>query len=93
MTHLRRALQLQPSPFAHNNLGLALAVRGDAEAAGHFRRAIEMHPGFVEPHLNLALELANQGDPAQALGFVRRSLQIARDTGQPGAVRAARDRT
>ena len=77
VTHLRRALQLQPSPFAHNNLGLALAVLGDAEAAGHFRRAIEMHPGFVEPHLNLALELANRGDLAQALGFVRQSLRIA----------------
>jgi tetratricopeptide (TPR) repeat protein/2-polyprenyl-3-methyl-5-hydroxy-6-metoxy-1,4-benzoquinol methylase len=77
VTHLRRALQLQPSPFAHNNLGLALAALGDREAAGHFRRAIEMHPGFVEPHLNLALELANQGDFAQALGLVRRSLRIA----------------
>ena len=75
--HLRRALQLQPSPFAHNNLGLALAVLGDAEAAGHFRRAIEMHPTFVEPYLNLALELANQGDFEQAFSFVRRSLQIA----------------
>jgi len=75
--HLRRALQLQPSPFAHNNLGLALAVLGDSEAAGHFHRAIEMHPAFVEPHLNLALELANRGDLAQALSFVQRSLQIA----------------
>ena len=77
VTHLRRALQLQPSPFAHNNLGLALAVLGDTEAAAHFRRAIEMHPSFVEPYLNLALELANQGDLAQAFSFVRRSLQIA----------------
>ena len=77
VTHLRRALALQPSPFAHNNLGLALAVLGDAEAAGHFRRAIEMHPGFVEPYMNLALELANRGDLAQALGFVRQSLRIA----------------
>ena len=77
VTHLRRALDLQPSPFVHNNLGLALAVLGDAEAAGHFRRAIEMHPGFVEPYMNLALELANRGDFAQALGFVRQSLRIA----------------
>lgn len=77
VTHLRRALQLQPTPFAHNNLGLALAVLGDSEAAGHFRRAIEMHPAFVEPHLNLALELANRGDLAQALSLVRQSLRIA----------------
>jgi SAM-dependent methyltransferase/Tfp pilus assembly protein PilF len=77
VTHLRRALQLQPTPFGHNNLGLALAILGDAEAAGHFRRAIEMHPTFVEPHLNLALELANQGDLTQALSSVRQSLRIA----------------
>src|ERR1043165_7367601 len=77
VTHLRRALQLQPTPFAHNNLGLALAILGDAEAAGHFRRAIEMHPGFIEPHLNLALDLANRDDLAQALSFVQRSLRIA----------------
>ncbi len=77
VTHLRRALELQPSPFVHNNLGLALASLGDKEAAGHFRRAIEMHPGFLEPHLNLALELASQGDVVQALGLVRHSLQIA----------------
>src|ERR1044072_1717170 len=80
VTHLRRALQLQPSPFVHNNLGLALAVLGDREAAGHFRRAIEMHPAFVEPYLNLALELADQGDLTQALGFVRQSLRIAETT-------------
>ncbi|HKS62749.1 MAG TPA: tetratricopeptide repeat protein, partial [Xanthobacteraceae bacterium] len=77
VTHLRRALALQPSPFAHNNLGLALAVLGDSEAAGHFRRAIEMHPQFVEPYLNLALELANRDDLAQALSLVQRSLRIA----------------
>jgi len=76
LPHLRQALQLQPSPFAHNNLGLALAGRGDPQAATHFRRAIEMDPGYVEPYLNLALELSAQGEVAQALGFVRRSLQI-----------------
>src|SRR3977135_1222830 len=67
VTHLRRALQLQPSPFAPTTLGLALAILGEEEATGHFRRAIEVHPNFVEPYLNLALELAHQGDLAQAL--------------------------
>jgi len=85
VTHLRRALQLQPSPFAHNNLGLALAMLGGSEAAGHFRRAIEMHPNFIEPHLNLALELANRDDLAQALGVVRQSLRIA-ETGDNKAL-------
>src|SRR5262249_49498914 len=76
VTHLRRALQLQPSPFAHNNLGLALMALGDGEAAAHYQRAIAMHPSFVEPYLNLALEVARNGKVEDALGLVRRSLQI-----------------
>jgi tetratricopeptide (TPR) repeat protein/SAM-dependent methyltransferase len=76
ITHLRRALQLQPSPFAHNNLGLALAARGDSQAAMHYRRAIEMHPQFIEPYLNLAFEYARQGRIAEALASVRGALQI-----------------
>src|SRR5690348_14518573 len=61
LPHLRQALYLQPSPFGHNNLGLALAGRGDPQAAANFRRAIEMNPAYPEPYLNLALELAAQG--------------------------------
>ncbi|MBV8838293.1 MAG: tetratricopeptide repeat protein, partial [Alphaproteobacteria bacterium] len=75
-THLRRALQLQPSPFAHNNLGLVLSALGDREAAAHYRAAIAMHPKFVEPHLNLALDLAREGALPDALALVWRSLQI-----------------
>jgi 2-polyprenyl-3-methyl-5-hydroxy-6-metoxy-1,4-benzoquinol methylase/Flp pilus assembly protein TadD len=74
--HLRRALQLQPSPFAHNNLGLALSARGAAEASTHYRHAIAMHPAFVEPYLNLALDCSRQGKLAEALALVLRSLEI-----------------
>ena len=76
LPHLRQALHLQPSPFAHNNLGLALAERRDPQAVSHFRRAIEMDARFPEAHFNLALELANTGDVTQALATVRRSLEI-----------------
>ncbi len=76
LSHLRQALQLQPSPFAHNSLGLALAVRGDPQAAMHYQRAIEMHPEFIEPYLNLTLEFARAGRTDQALACVRRSLAI-----------------
>lgn len=74
--HLRRAAELQPSPFVHNNLGLALASLGDREAIAHYQRAIAMHPTFIEPYLNLALHLARTGDLHAALGLVRRSLSI-----------------
>src|SRR5258708_37298567 len=40
LAHLRRALQLQPSPFTHNNLGLALSTLGEREAIAHYRRAV-----------------------------------------------------
>jgi len=77
LPHLRQAVHLAPSPFGYNNLGLALAGRGDPQAAHQFRRAIEMnYPGFVEPYLNLALEIAAHGDIEQALGLVRRSFEI-----------------
>src|SRR5205085_3747397 len=76
VTHLRRALQLQPSPFTHNNLGLALSTLGEREAVAHYQRAIALHPAFVEPYLNLALDLAAEGQVGEALALVRRSLQI-----------------
>src|SRR5437868_2224398 len=59
-----------------NLQALVLAARGDPQAAMHYRRAIEMHPEFIEPYLNLALDLAAHGDMAGALASVRRSLAI-----------------
>jgi len=83
--HLRRALQLQPSPFAHNNLGLALSAQGRSEAASHYETAIAMHPEFIEPYLNGALDLARAGASADALALVRRSLQV-RETAENRAL-------
>lgn len=76
LPHLRQALQLQPSPFTHNNLGLALAARNDPQASMHYRRAIEMHPQFIEPYLNLAFEYAREAKIVEALSLVHRALQI-----------------
>ena len=49
----------EANPLAHSYLGAGLAAAGDQRAAeGHFRRAIELKPGFIEAHYNLANSLA-----------------------------------
>jgi tetratricopeptide (TPR) repeat protein len=74
----RHALALdEESSFAHNNLGLALAERGDLmEAVGHFRRALEIDPVSVEAHNSLAIYLAAQGRSEEAIHHLRWALQI-----------------
>lgn len=46
------------------------------EAAEHFTRAVTLKPDLLEGHLNLARTLIASGDPAQALGPVRRALDL-----------------
>jgi tetratricopeptide (TPR) repeat protein len=54
---LRESLLLNPnSAEAHNNLGIALASSGRLdEAVGHWRRALEIKPGFADAERNLQL--------------------------------------
>ncbi len=74
----RHALALdERSSFAHNNLGLALAERGEfAEAINHIRRAVEIDPKFVEAHTNLGNFLAQRGSPEEAISHLRQALAI-----------------
>lgn len=61
----RRALSLAPElAEAHNNLGCALRriVDCDSEAEFHFRRALELKPGYVEAQIGLAETLIDKGD-------------------------------
>ncbi len=54
---LGESLLLNPnSAEAHNNLGIALASSGRLdEAVGHWRRALEIKPGFADAEKNLRL--------------------------------------
>jgi tetratricopeptide (TPR) repeat protein len=54
---LGESLLLNPnSAEAHNNLGIALASSGRLdEAVGHWRRALEIKPGFADAEKNLQL--------------------------------------
>jgi protein O-mannosyl-transferase len=74
----RHALGIdERSSFAHNNLGLALAERGEfAEAINHIRRAVEIDPRFVEAHTNLGNFLAQRGSSAEAIFHLRQALKI-----------------
>jgi Flp pilus assembly protein TadD len=62
-------LEVDPlEPLAHNNLGEALGARGlGEEAAAHYRRAIELQPGYADARENLGVELDKKGDRAEAL--------------------------
>jgi tetratricopeptide (TPR) repeat protein len=59
----RHALAVdERSNFAHNNLGLTLAERGEfAEAINHIRRAVQIDPRFVAAQTNLG-NFLGQGD-------------------------------
>jgi tetratricopeptide (TPR) repeat protein len=74
----RHALALdEKSSFAHNNLGLTLAERGEfAEAIKHFRRAIEIDPASVEAQTNLGYFLAQQGASEEAIAHLHKALKI-----------------
>jgi len=56
------------NPYAHNNLGQALAIRGRVgEAMAQFKRALQLAPGLFAAHANLANTLVSMGKPAEAV--------------------------
>ena len=66
--HYRMSLAIHPSFEAHYDLGLQLRPRGAVkEAIWHFRRAIEMLPGFADAHAKLADALEAAGEMDEAL--------------------------
>ena len=70
--------------LAHNNLGLALAGRGeDDEALQHYRKALEINPDYVEAHVNLAVALTGRGRDDEVLQHYRKALRI-----KPGFAKA-----
>jgi predicted O-linked N-acetylglucosamine transferase (SPINDLY family) len=68
-------LARNPSPYAYAgyfNAALSLANAGDLVAAeACYRKALEIHPAFVQPRLNLAMLYERQGQPERALEELR----------------------
>ena len=59
--------------LVHHNLGMALADCGRLdEAMVHYRRALDIKPGFTEGHNNLGIVLAKRGQLDEAMEHFRR---------------------
>lgn len=69
--------------IAHNNLGVALAGDGEAEAAlAHFREALRLKPDFADAYNNVGLALWRQGQRQQAVEQYRNSLRYSPDSAE-----------
>ncbi len=66
--------------LAHNNLGIALAGRGQIDAAvAHYRKALEIKPDYPDAHNNLGAALAGRGQIDAAVAHYRKALEIKPD--------------
>lgn len=64
-------------PGAHQNLGVALAARGDYESAiAHFTRVIELNPDSAEAHYNRANAWQSRGETERALVDYSRAVEL-----------------
>ena len=63
--------------MAHYNLGIALQDHGETDQAiTHYRRAIELRPGYAEAHYNLGRLLAEKGELNDAISHYEATLAI-----------------
>lgn len=76
-TIFRDVVRRNPDSFvAHNDLGGALMNRGATdEAIDHFRKALELKPGYQFANYNLAVALAQKSDFVEAIPRLRAVLQ------------------
>jgi tetratricopeptide (TPR) repeat protein len=65
----------------HNNLGIALSAMGRLdEAAGHYRKTLELAPGDIRAHNNLGIVLRTQNKFDEAIEQFRKGLQVKPDS-------------
>jgi serine/threonine-protein kinase len=82
---LTAAVALRPdSPGCVNNLGAALADKGEVdEAIACFRKAIKLDPKYAGAHYNLGLELKKKGQLDEAIACYRRAIEAAPTLADP----------
>jgi tetratricopeptide (TPR) repeat protein len=62
--------------IAENGLGSALLRKGQIDdAAVHFRKALQIYPGYPEANNNLGFVLASQGNWADSIAFYQTALR------------------
>jgi tetratricopeptide (TPR) repeat protein/mono/diheme cytochrome c family protein len=85
--HFAISARLRPdSAAAHFNLGTALSVNGELDAAvGELERALAQRPDYAQAHNNLASILRARGDAAGANDHFREALRL--DPANPEAHR------
>ncbi|MGE0451504.1 MAG: tetratricopeptide repeat protein [Vicinamibacterales bacterium] len=77
VTHFRAALALDPGASGHFNLGTALTVAGDLDAAmTEYRAALALRPDYAQAHNNLGSLLVGRGLSTDAATHFQRALQI-----------------
>ena len=65
---------------AHSNLGGFLVEQGQSdEALAHFRRAVEIRPGYAKAQYNLGAALREQGQVDEAIVHLQRAVDIQPD--------------
>lgn len=68
------------SPMAHDNLGIALAMNGDLDAAiEEHLAAIDLDPKYPDGHADLAITLVKSGRPEEAMDQCRIAMRLAPD--------------
>jgi eukaryotic-like serine/threonine-protein kinase len=62
---------------AHNNLGIALADKGQSdEAIASYKKAIEIDPNFAKAQTNLGIALATKGKLDDAIACYKKAIEI-----------------
>jgi tetratricopeptide (TPR) repeat protein len=63
--------------IAHNNLGFALARKGDVDGAiACHKKAIELDPKYAKAHYNLGVALERKGDVDGAIACYKRAIEL-----------------
>ncbi|MCA9743251.1 tetratricopeptide repeat protein [candidate division KSB1 bacterium] len=76
--------RIKPSADSHNSLGMTYQYLGQhAEAAAHFRKAIEMRKDYVEAFNNLAVSLYSMFQKQQAVDTLKRAIEIKPEYAEP----------